>query len=298
MDKINDANKTKAKNTLKGNKEEKASKNLKQQNKTTAKLELNSEFKGERIAKVIARAGVCSRRDAEKLIREGKVTLNGQKVTSPALNIDSSDIVAIDGKVIAAPARTRIWRYYKPTGLITSHKDDKGRPTVFASLPPMMGRVISVGRLDLNSEGLLLLTNDGEAARFMESPKTAWRRKYKVRVHGKVTSRTLEAFAKGMDIDGIHYGKADAKLIKEQGSNAWLEITISEGKNREIRKMCESLGLQVTRLIRISYGPFQLGGLLKGEVSEVTGVAIREMLGGYFKTSPNVRIKNKIEVKK
>lgn len=244
-----------------------------------------AESKGdkERIAKVIARAGVCSRRDAERLIAEGKVTLNNNIVTSPALNVSPTDIIAIEGKVLTAPAKTRIWRYHKPAGLITSHKDTKGRPTVFENLPKTLPRVISVGRLDFNSEGLLILTNDGEAARFMESPQTGWKRRYKVRVHGKVTPAVLAKLNSPLVIEGIRYGKPDTKLEKEQGTNAWLEMTIGEGKNREIRKICDFAGLSVTRLIRLSYGPFQLGNLAKGEVSEITGKAIKEMLGDFSK---------------
>ena len=249
------------------------------QSQNTKKPE--SPVKGERIAKVIARAGVCSRRAAEELITSGKVAVNGEIIDSPALNVSENDKIEVNGQLLAAKEKTRIWRYHKPAGLITSYRDDKGRPTVFDSLPKDLPRVISVGRLDFNSEGLLLLTNDGEAARYMESPATAWRRKYKVRVHGKVTPDVLDRISKGVDFKGVHYGKAEVVFTKQQGTNAWLEITLKEGKNREIRKICEAVGLTVTRLIRLSYGPFQLGGLTKGEVEEINGKAVRESLGNY-----------------
>ncbi len=249
------------------------------------KEKATSANKGERIAKVIARSGICSRRSAEELIEQGKVSVNGEIITSPALNVTESDKIEFDGKPLAAKEKTRIWRYHKPAGLITSHKDDKGRPTVFDSLPPDLPRVISVGRLDFNSEGLLLLTNDGEAARYMESPQTAWRRKYKVRVHGTVTPAAIQKLSSGITVDGIHYGKADISFTKQQGTNAWLEITLSEGKNREIRKMCAAVGLTVTRLIRLSYGPFQLGNLPKGAVEEINGKAVLESLGNYKEKS-------------
>ena len=233
----------------------------------------------QRIAKVIARAGVCSRRAAEVLIESGKVTVNGTKITSPALNVTASDIITVDGKPIEKAEEIRIWRYHKPAGLITSYKDTSGRPTVFANLPRSLPRVISVGRLDFNSEGLLLLTNDGEAARFMESPSTGWKRKYRVRVHGEITPEIIGRLKKGIHIDGIKYGSAELTVEKKQGTNTWASVTITEGKNREIRKMMEFFGLSVTRLIRISYGAFQLGNLGKGEVDEVPAKTIKDLLG-------------------
>lgn len=243
-------------------------------------------FLQERIAKVIARSGLCSRREAERMIISGKVSLNGHIVTSAALNVSPSDKIEVDGKIIAAQERTRIWRYHKPSGTITSHHDPQGRTTVFSLLPSYMPRVISVGRLDFNTEGLLLLTNDGEAARYMESPLTAWRRKYKVRVHGKITADILNRLSNGVTFKGIKYGKAEVKFIKQQGSNAWLEISLKEGKNREIRNICRAAGLTVTRLIRLSYGPFQLGNLAKGAIDEISSKAVKESLGNY-------RVKNK-----
>ncbi len=235
--------------------------------------------KKERIAKVIARAGIASRRDAERLIADGKVKVNGSLITSPALNVSVQDKIEVEGKALAPKEEIRIWRYNKPAGLITSHKDPEGRPTVFAALPTSLPRVISVGRLDFNSEGLLLLTNDGETARFMESPQTHWKRQYRVRVHGKVTDEIIAKLAKGITVDGIRYGGAEVVLEKNQRSNNWLLVGIYEGKNREIRKMMEFFGLQVTRLIRVAYGPFQLGNLPEGEVREVSGKIIREQLG-------------------
>jgi len=250
--------------------------------KTATDSDITEKAKGERIAKVIARAGICSRRGAEELILSGKVSVNGQIITSPALNVTDGDMVQVNGQPLAFKEKTRIWRYHKPAGLITSHHDDKGRATVFDSLPDTLPRVISVGRLDFNSEGLLLLTNDGEAARYMENPATAWRRKYKVRVHGKITPDILQKMEKGVVYKGIHYGKAEVSFTKQQGTNAWLEITLKEGKNREIRKICEAVGLTVTRLIRLSYGPFLLGNLPKGAVEEINGKAVRESLGNYM----------------
>ena len=238
-----------------------------------------SDNKKERIAKVIARAGIASRRDAEKLILDGKVKVNGVLITSPALNVSEEDKIEVAGKALAPKEEVRIWRYNKRAGLITSHKDPEGRPTVFEALPAGLPRVISVGRLDFNSEGLLLLTNDGEAARFMESPATAWKRRYRVRVHGMVTDDIIARLAKGVTIDGVRYGAAEVVLDKQQRTNSWLTVTIQEGKNREIRKMMDFFGLKVTRLIRVSYGPFPLGNLPVGEIKEVPGKIVREQLG-------------------
>lgn len=247
--------------------------------KENNKENANDLNKPVRVAKVIARSGLCSRRDAEKLIEENKVKVNGELITSPALNVMDNDIITVAGKPLNTPDEIRVWRYHKPVGVITSHKDTMGRTTVFETLPSFMPRVISVGRLDFNSEGLLLLTNDGEIARFMESPQTAWKRKYRVRVHGEVTPEIIGRLAKGVSINGVKYGKAEVVLEKKQGSNNWLLVTISEGKNREIRKMMEFFGLAVTRLIRVSYGPFQLGNLQKGEVMEVKAKTLSELLG-------------------
>ncbi|MFZ3236857.1 MAG: pseudouridine synthase [Stellaceae bacterium] len=234
---------------------------------------------GERIAKVLARAGLCSRRDAERWIAEGRVSVNGAVLASPAVTVGADSDIRVDGKPIPQPDRARLWRYHKPAGLVTTHRDDKSRPTVFDALPKDLPRLISVGRLDLNSEGLLLLTNDGALARRLELPATGWIRRYKVRVHGTVDPARLAPLARGITIDGVAYGAIRADLERSQGSNAWIAMALSEGKNREVRRVLEHLGLQVTRLIRLSYGPFQLGHLARGEVSEVPRKALAEQLG-------------------
>jgi 23S rRNA pseudouridine2605 synthase len=234
---------------------------------------------GERIAKVIARAGVCSRRDAERLVAEGRVKANGAVITTPATKVKPDDQIEVDGKILPAHQQTRLWRYHKPPGLIVSHRDPKGRPTVFDALPKSMPRVVSVGRLDLNSEGLLLLTNDGELERRLELPATGWTRRYRVRVHGNVDERALAELKKGIEIDGVHYAPIEAVVERRQGGNAWLAFSLKEGKNREIKRVCEHLSLQVNRLIRISYGPFQLGDLTRGEIEEISPRVLREQLG-------------------
>lgn len=235
----------------------------------------------ERIAKLIARSGVCSRRDAEKLILQKRVTLNDETVISPATNVEPTDNIKIDGEKLPSPEQTRLWLYYKPVGLITSHKDSS-RKTVFESLPEGMPRVISVGRLDLNSEGLLLLTNNGELSRMLELPQNGWSRRYKVKVHGLIKKEKLESLENGVTIDGIDYGAVKIVINSTQGTNTWLTITLNEGKNREIRKLMQHIGLEVARLIRLSYGPFQLGNLQKGEVKEVSQKVLREQLGSKF----------------
>ena len=236
----------------------------------------------ERIAKFMARSGVCSRREAEELIRQKRVTVNGEIVASPALNVDGSEKILLDGEKLPAVEATRLWLYYKPVGLLTTHKDTDSRPTVFDNLPAGMPRVISVGRLDLNSEGLLLLTNNGELSRKLELPENGWSRRYKVKVHGYVDLKRLSALEKGAVVDGVSYGPVKAEVETEKGTNAWLIVTLSEGKNREIRKLMKSIGLDVARLIRLSYGPFQLGSLKKGEVREVPGKVLKEQLGSKF----------------
>ncbi|HEV8391411.1 MAG TPA: pseudouridine synthase [Dongiaceae bacterium] len=241
--------------------------------------ETKSGFEGERIAKAIARAGVCSRRDAEAMILEGRVSVNGKKLSSPALNVTDSDDIRIDGKPMPTAERTRLFRYYKPRGLVTTAKDPQGRPTVFDSLPPGMPRVISVGRLDLNSEGLLLLTNDGELARRLELPTTGWVRRYRVRVHGEVDQAQVDQLGKGITVEGVRYGAIDATLDRRQGDNVWLTMALTEGKNREIRKICGHFGWPVSRLIRVAYGPFQLGHLERGDIEEVPAKVLREQLG-------------------
>lgn len=241
--------------------------------------EENPTHEGERIAKVIARSGFCSRRDAEKLIAEGRVALNGAILTSPARNVTDTDLVAIDGKPLAEPEGARLWRYHKPPGLVTTHKDEKGRPTVFASLPPGLGRVVSVGRLDFNSEGLMLLTNDGDIARRMETPAAGWTRVYRVRLFGKVTQADLDRLAEGVRVDGVRYGPVIADLERSKGIYAWARVSLKEGRNREIKRVMQSLGLKVARLIRVSYGPFQLGQLAPGQVEEIPARLWREKLG-------------------
>lgn len=233
----------------------------------------------ERIAKFMARSGVCSRRQAEELIKQKRVSVNGVLIESPAFNVGGNEKILLDGEKLPTIEQTRLWLYHKPTGLLTTHKDTDNRPTVFDNLPPDMPRVISVGRLDLNSEGLLLLTNSGELSRKLELPANGWSRRYKIRVHGKVEPKKLAELEKGVIIDGVQYGKVKIELESQNGSNSWLLITLNEGKNREVRKLMKSIGLEVARLIRLSYGPFQLGSLKKGEVKEVSQKVLKEQLG-------------------
>ena len=233
---------------------------------------------GERIAKWLARAGVASRRDAEKLITEGRIQLNNQVVTHPATFVRAGDIVRVDERVVEPPTRARLFRYHKPPGLVTTHRDPQGRPTVFDRLPPGLPRLISVGRLDLTSEGLLLLTNDGGLARKLELPATGWARRYRVRVHGVPDEKALARLTRGTEIEGVQYGPIHAGLDARQGDNAWLSVSLREGRNREVRRVMAHLGLPVTRLIRVAYGPFQLGILLRGAVEEVPARVLRDQL--------------------
>ncbi len=233
----------------------------------------------ERIAKRIARAGICSRRDAESRIAEGRVYLNGERLDTPATLVTADDVIHVDGKLLPNAEGTRLWRYYKPRGLVVSARDEQGRETIFDHLPETMPRVITVGRLDLDSEGLLLLTNDGELARHLELPSTGWIRKYRVRVQGRVNEEELASLADGITIHGIHYDSLLARLDKQLNSNAWLTVAIREGKNREIRRVMEALGYRVSRLIRLSYGPFQLGTMEDGDVQEVKQGALMDQLG-------------------
>ncbi|HJO72340.1 MAG TPA: pseudouridine synthase [Rhodospirillales bacterium] len=235
--------------------------------------------KGERIAKVMARAGLCSRRQAERWIATGRVAVNGQVLDTAVLNVTAADTVTVDGKPLAAPERSRLWRYHKPPGLVTTHSDPEGRPTVFERLPADMGRVISVGRLDLNSEGLLLLTNDGELARRLELPDIGWTRRYRVRAFGAVDEDRLAALAKGTKVGAVSYGPIRARLDSRKGANAWITVSLTEGHNREVRRVLKHLGLTVNRLIRLAYGPFQLGGLKRGTVAPIPRKVIAEQLG-------------------
>lgn len=236
----------------------------------------------ERIAKFMARSGVCSRRAAEELILQKRVTVNGEIVESPAFNVEGTEKILFDGEKLPQIENTRVWLYYKPEGLVTSHKDDQDRPTVFKNLPEGMPRVISVGRLDLNSEGLLLLTNNGELSRKLELPSNGWTRRYKVRVHGYLDDKKLASLQKGIEVDGVQYGSIKVEVEVVKGANSWLMVTLTEGKNREIRNVMRAIGLNVNRLIRLSYGPFQLGSLQKGEVKEVPQKVLKEQLGATF----------------
>jgi 23S rRNA pseudouridine2605 synthase len=234
---------------------------------------------GERVAKRIARAGVASRREAERMIEAGRVTVNGKVLTSPAFNVTAADQILVDGKPLAEAEPARLWRYHKPAGLVTTARDEKGRPTVFDKLPPDLPRVMSVGRLDLNSEGLLLLTNDGALKRRLELPSTGWMRKYRVRVHGTPTEAMLAPLIKGITVDGENFQPMRVTIDRQQGANAWLTVGLREGRNREIRRALEAVGLTVNRLIRISYGPFQLGDLAPGAVEEVRAKVLADQLG-------------------
>ena len=233
----------------------------------------------ERLAKFMARSGVCSRREAEELIKQKRVTVNGEIVESPAFNVEGNEKILLDGEKLPQIEHTRLWLYHKPSGLLTTHKDTEARATVFDNLPSNMPRVISVGRLDLNSEGLLLLTNSGALSRQLELPENGWSRRYKVRVHGFVDKKKLAELEKGVTIDGVEYGKVKIEFEGQNSANAWLTITLCEGKNREVRKLMKYIGLEVSRLIRLSYGPFQLGSLKRGEVKEVPQKVLKEQLG-------------------
>lgn len=241
----------------------------------------------ERIAKRMARAGLCSRRQAETWIEAGRVSVNGTLLTTPAFTVTDNDRVEVDGKVIGGRERTRLWLFNKPSGLITTNNDPEGRKTVFDALPSELPRVLTVGRLDINTEGLLLLTNDGGLSRILELPSTGWLRRYRVRVHGRANEATLEKLKEGIAVDGVLYGSIEATLDETRGSNSWLTLSLREGKNREIKIVLGALDLEVTRLIRISYGPFQLGDLPRGMVQEIRGKILRTQLGEKLITAAN-----------
>ncbi len=245
-------------------------------NPETAEPSEPSAFAGERIAKVLARSGVCSRREAETWIEAGRVHINGRRLDTPAFNVQAHDHITIDGKTLPEAPPTRLWRYHKPIGLVTTLRDPQERPTVFEQLPPDLPRVHSVGRLDINTEGLLLLTNDGALKRYLELPATAQLRRYRVRAYGVVESAQLDALKEGITIDGIEYRSITATLERRQGGNVWLSMALREGKSREIKRVLAALDLQVNRLIRLSFGDFQLGSLNVGEASEVLPSVVRQ----------------------
>lgn len=237
---------------------------------------------GDRIAKFLARAGICSRRDAERLIEERRVSVNGSVLDTPAFKVTGREDIRVDGKPVGKADQTRLWLYHKPAGLVTSHRDEQGRDTIFDHLPKGMPRVISVGRLDLNSEGLLLLTNNGELSRHLELPATGWARTYRVRAFGDLDERGIDALARGMRVEGVNYGPIEAYVQQKKGRNLWMVMTLHEGKNREIRRVLSALGLSVNRLIRTSYGPFELADLKQEEVQEVPRDFLQKALGRGF----------------
>src|SRR5271163_4975387 len=243
---------------------------------------------GQRIAKAMARAGLCSRRDAEAWIEAGRVSVNGAILESPAFNVGPDDDVRVDGEPLRAPERTRLFFFHKPRGLVTTARDPEERRTIFDALPADLPRVVAIGRLDINTEGLLLLTNDGGLARVLELPATGWLRRYRVRAHGEVLQSQLDALREGVTIEGIHYAGIEARLEREQGSNVWIMMGLREGKNREVKRVLEYLGLAVNRLIRVSFGPFELGDLPEGEVMEVRARVLRDQLGVKLAKEANV----------
>lgn len=245
-----------------------------------------NDTKGERIAKRMARAGLCSRREAERWIEQGRVQVNGKTLSSAACIVTESDEIIVDKKPLPSEQKTRLFLFHKTTGVITTSKDEQGRATVFDRLPSNLPRLMTVGRLDMNTEGLLLLTNDGGLSRYLELPSTGWKRKYRARVHGKTTQDRLDGLKKGVTIDGIKYRPIIAELESQNGANTWINITITEGKNREVRRVMEHLKLTVNRLIRVSYGPFNLGNMEKNAITEVKASVLKHQVAGYFKDNP------------
>jgi 23S rRNA pseudouridine2605 synthase len=243
----------------------------------------------ERVAKRIARSGLCSRRDAERLIAAGRVAVDGQVLSSPAVTVTDANLVTVDGEPLTQAEQARLFRYHKPAGVLTAARDPEGRPTIYDRLPEGLPRLMPIGRLDMGSEGLLLLTNDGELKRRLELPATGWLRRYRVRVHGRIDESRLEALQNGIEIDGFQYGPIQAALDRVQGSNAWLTVALREGKNREIRRVLEHFGWTVNRLIRLSFGPFQLGGLAPGAIEQVPGKVLAEQLGTRLGSAPSGR---------
>lgn len=235
--------------------------------------------KGDRIAKVLARAGVASRRDVERMIAAGRITVNGEQISSPALNVTAADMITVDGKPVSEPEPERLWLYHKPVGLVATDRDEKGRKTIYDDMPDDLPRVMSVGRLDINSEGLLLLTNDGAIKRKLELPSTGWLRRYRVRINGRPQDSSFDTLRRGITVEGEKFQPMQIQLDRQQGANAWLTVGLREGKNREIRRAMQDIGLSVNRLIRISYGPFQLGELKAGEVEEIRRKVMRDQLG-------------------
>ncbi len=250
--------------------------------------------RGDRIAKVLSRAGIASRREAERMIADGRVAVNGAVIDSPAMNVTGADKIVVDGTPVGAPEPPRIWLYHKPAGLVTTERDERDRPTVFGNLPEDMPRVMSVGRLDLNSEGLLLLTNDGEIKRRLELPSTGWLRRYRVRIKGSASEKSLDQLREGITVEGVTYQPMNVTFDRQQGANAWLTVALREGKNREIRRAMEAIGVIVNRLIRVSYGPFQLGELKAGAVEELKQRVVRDQLGLSDKPTPT-RVRKPIQ---